>query len=63
MSKENEIGKNWDLHYRKIYEPKIKRLTERFNQVYDENQRMRERLQKYESRRMIGYYNKKDKDE
>jgi hypothetical protein len=63
MSKENEIGKNWDLHYRKIYEPKIKRLTERFNQVYDENQRMKERLQKYESRRMIGYYNKKDKDE
>jgi len=63
MSRENEIGKNWDLHYRKIYEPKIKRLTERFNQVYDENQRMRERLQKYESRRMIGYYNKKDKDE
>ena len=63
MSKENEIGKNWDLHYRKIYEPKIKRLTERFNQVYDENQRMKERLQTYESRRMIGYYNKKDKDE
>ena len=63
MSKENEIGKNWDLHYRKIYEPKIKRLTERFNKVYDENQRMKERLQKYESRRMIGYYNKKDKDE
>ena len=63
MSKENEIGKNWDLHYRKIYEPKIKRLTERFNQVYDENQMMKERLQKYESRRMIGYYNKKDKDE
>jgi hypothetical protein len=63
MSRENEIGKNWDLHYRKIYEPKIKRLTERFNQVYDENQRMKERLQKYESRRMIGYYNKKDKDE
>jgi len=63
MSRENEIGKNWDLHYRKIYEPKIKRLTERFNKVYDENQRMKERLQKYESRRMIGYYNKKDKDE
>lgn len=60
MSKENEIGRNWDLYYRKIYEPKIKRLTERFNQVYDENQKMKERLEKYESRRMIGYYNKKE---
>ena len=60
MSREKEIGKNWALYYREMYEPKIKRLTERFNQVYDENQKMKKRLQKYESRRMIGYYNKKE---
>ena len=53
-------AKNWSLHYRKIYEPQIKRLTERYNKIYDENKKMKERLEKYESRRMIGYYNKKD---
>ena len=54
------VAKNWSLHYRKIYEPQIKRLTERYNKIYDENKKMKERLVKYESRRMIGYYNKKD---
>jgi hypothetical protein len=54
------VAKNWSLHYRKIYEPQIKRLTERYNKIYDENKKMKERLEKYESRRMIGYYNKKD---
>ena len=54
------VAKNWSLHYRKIYEPQIKRLTERYNKIYDENQMMKKRLKKYESRRMIGYYNKKD---
>ena len=54
------VAKNWSLHYRKIYEPQIKRLTERYNKIYDENKKMKERLEKYESRRMIGYYNKQD---
>ena len=54
------VAKNWSLHYRKIYEPQIKRLTERYNKIYDENKKMKKRLEKYESRRMIGYYNKKD---
>ena len=55
-----EIGKNWSLHYRNLYEPKIKRLTERYNKLYDENQKMKRRLEKYEgSKRMIFYYNKK----
>lgn len=62
MAKGNEIGKNWSLYYREMYEPRIKRLTEKFNQVYEENKIMKERLQKYESRRMIGYYNKKDNE-
>jgi len=62
MAKGNEISKNWSLYYREMYEPRIKRLTEKFNQVYEENKIMKERLQKYESRRMIGYYNKKDKE-
>jgi hypothetical protein len=55
-----EIGKNWSLHYRNLYEPKIKRLTERYNKLYDENQKMKRRLEKYEgSKRMVFYYNKK----
>jgi len=54
------VAKNWSLHYIKIYEPQIKRLTERYNKIYDENKKMKKRLEKYESRRMIGYYNKKD---
>jgi len=54
------VAKNWSLHYRKIYEPQIKRLTERYNKIYDENKKMKEKLEKYESRRMIGYYNKKE---
>ena len=55
------VGKNWSLHYRELYEPRIKRLTENYNKVYDENQNMKRRLEKYEkSRRMVNYYNKKD---
>ena len=54
------VGKNWSLHYRELYEPRIKRLTENYNKVYDENQNMKKRLEKYEkSRRMVNYYNKK----
>ena len=40
-------AKNWSLHYREIYEPQIKRLTERYNKIYDENQMMKKRLKKY----------------
>ena len=55
------VAKNWYLHYRKIYEPQIKRLTERYNKIYDENKKMKERLVKYEgSMRMVYYYNKKE---
>jgi len=61
MSKENEISKNWSLYYRKMYEPRIKRLTEKYREVYDENQKMKKRLKEYErSRRMVTYYNKKE---
>ncbi len=56
-------GKNWSLHYRKIYEPRIKRLTENYNKVYEENQIMKKRLKKYEgSMRMVYYYNKKEQE-
>jgi hypothetical protein len=56
-------AKNWSLHYRKIYEPQIKRLTERYNKIYDENQIMKKRLKKYEgSLRMVYYYNKKEQE-
>jgi hypothetical protein len=56
------VGKNWSLHYRELYEPRIKRLTENYNKVYDENQNMKKRLEKYEkSRRMVNYYNKKER--
>ena len=56
------VGKNWSLHYRELYEPRIKRLTENYNKVYDENQNMKKRLEKYEkSRRMVNYYNKNER--
>jgi len=56
------VGKNWSLHYRELYEPRIKRLTENYNKIYDENQNMKKRLEKYEkSRRMVNYYNKKER--
>ena len=61
MSNENEVGKNWSLYYREMYEPRIKRLTEKYREVYDENQKMKRRLEKYEkNKRMICYYNKKE---
>ena len=60
MSKQGEIGKNWSLHYRNLYEPRIKRLTVRYNELYEENQKMKRRLEKFEkSKRMVLYYNKK----
>ena len=61
MSKQKEIGKNWSLHYRELYEPKIKRLTERFNEIYDENQKMKKRLIKFEgTRQQVLRNNKKE---
>ena len=60
MTKKNSIGKNWSLHYRNLYEPKIKRLTERYNELYDENQKMKKRLEKYEgSKQQVLRMNKK----
>jgi hypothetical protein len=60
MSKQKQIGKNWSLYYRNLYEPKIKRLTVRYNELYEENQKMKKRLEKFEkSKRMVLYYNKK----
>ncbi len=57
------VAKNWSLHYRKIYEPQIKRLTERYRELYDENQIMKKRLKEYEgSMRMVYYYNKKEQE-
>ena len=55
------IAKNWSLHYRNLYEPRIKRLTERYRELYDENQMMKKRLEEYEgNKRMVLYYNKKE---
>jgi len=48
MEKQNEINKNWSLYYREIYEPQIKRLKKRCDDLYDENKRMKIRLEKYE---------------
>ncbi len=63
MTKKNEtLGVNWSLYYRNLYEPRIKRLTERYRELYDENQMMKKRLKEYEgSMRMVYYYNKKEK--
>ncbi len=63
MTKKNKtLGVNWSLHYRNLYEPRIKRLTERYRELYDENQMMKKRLEKYEgNKRMVLYYNKKEK--
>ena len=62
MTKKTKIlSANWSLHYRNLYEPRIKRLTERYRELYDENQMMKKRLEEYEgSRRMVLYYNKKE---
>jgi hypothetical protein len=58
------IAKNWSLHYRELYEPRIKRLTERYRELYDENQMMKKRLEEYEgNKRMVLYYNKKEQNE
>ena len=65
MTKKNEtLGVNWSLHYRNLYEPRIKRLTERYRELYNENQMMKKRLEEYEgNKRMVLYYNKKEQNE
>ena len=61
MINQKSVGRNWSLHYRNFYEPKIKRLIERYNELYDENQKMKKRLEKHEgSKNMVLYYNKKE---
>jgi len=61
IKNQKSIGKNWSLHYRNLYEPKIKRLTKRYNELYNENQKMKKRLEKHEgSKSMVLYYNKKE---
>jgi hypothetical protein len=64
MKQNQTLSTNWSLYYRNLYEPKIKRLTERYRELYDENQKMKRRLEKYEgSKRMVLYYNKKEKND
>ena len=64
MKQNQTVSTNWSLYYRNYYEPKFKRLIKRNEELYDENQRMKRRLEKYEgSKRMVLYYNKKDKNE
>ena len=64
MKQNQTLYTNWSLYYRNLYEPRIKRLTERYRELYDENQLMKKRLEKYEgSKRMVLYYNKKEKKE
>jgi acyl-[acyl carrier protein]--UDP-N-acetylglucosamine O-acyltransferase len=59
--KTETLPTNWSLHYRNLYEPRIKRLTKRYRELYDENQMMKKRLEEYEgSKRMVLYYNKKE---
>jgi len=64
MKQNQTVSTNWSLYYRNYYEPKFKRLIKRNEELYDENQRMKRRLEKYEgSKRMVLYYNKKEKNE
>jgi hypothetical protein len=64
MKQNQTVSTNWSLYYRNYYEPKFKRLIKRNEELYDENQKMKRRLEKYEgSKRMVLYYNKKEKNE
>lgn len=63
MKQNQTLSTNWSLHYRNYYEPKFKRLIKRNEELYEENQKMKRRLEKYEgSKRMVLYYNKKEKN-
>ena len=64
MKQNQTLSTNWSLYYRNYYEPKFKRLIKRNEELYDENQKMKIRLEKYEgSKRIVLYYNKKEKNE
>jgi|AACY02.6.fsa_nt_gi hypothetical protein len=59
-ARESKIGKNWSLYYRNIYEPQLKRLIKRNDELYSENQKMKRRLVKYEgSKQQVLRNNKK----
>ena len=63
MKQNQTLSTNWSLYYRNYYEPKFKRLIKRNEELYEENQKMKRRLEKYEgSKRMVLYYNKKEKE-
>ena len=56
----SNIGLNWKL----IYERKIKHLKKLYIKIYDENQKMKRRLEKYEkTKRAVRYWNQKEKNE
>jgi hypothetical protein len=60
MIKQKSVGRNWSLLYRKIYGAKIKKLTERNEELYNENQKMKKRLAKHEGQRNVYYFNQKE---
>ena len=43
MIKQKSVGRNWSLLYRKIYGAKIKKLTERNENLYNENQKLKKK--------------------
>jgi hypothetical protein len=52
------IGINWQ----EIYGRKINHLKKLYAKIYDENQKMKRRLEKYEkTKRAVRYWNQKDK--
>jgi hypothetical protein len=56
----SSIGLNW----KEIYERKIKHLKKLYIKIYDENQKMKRRLEKYEkTKRAVRYWNQKEKNE
>ena len=56
----SSIGLNW----KEIYEKKIKHLKKLYIKIYDENQKMKRRLEKYEkTKRAVRYWNQKEKNE
>ena len=60
MIKQKSVGRNWSLLYRKIYGAKIKKLTERNEELYNENQKMKKRLmQSTKGQRRVYYLNEK----
>jgi cell shape-determining protein MreC len=59
MIKQKSVGRNWSLLYRKIYGAKIKKLTERNENLYNENQKLKKRLMKHEGQRRFYYLNEK----